>query len=227
LISRLGGILCLAAACVPGQTGQPIFNGQNLDGWDVVGDGDWKVISGGVLIAQATSGAKLPFGQWPVTLDEKKYMQWRQTQSWLYTKAEYSEFDLHVEYLTAPGGNSGISIRDSTRGKYAIAPNPDFEKTPAHWGYEVQIYNAVRTKYSTGSIYLFAPAEFGHEKPGDWNSLDIESRNDRIRVRLNGREVSSHPGDPARPKTGPIGLQLHDRFSVMMFRNIRLGEPNK
>ena len=65
---------------------------------------------------------------------------------------------------------------------------------------------------------------FGHEKANDWNSLDIESRNDLIRVKLNGHEVAKHPGDPKRPTTGPIGLQLHDRFSVMMFRNIRIRE---
>jgi hypothetical protein len=61
-------------------------------------------------------------------------------------------------------------------------------------------------------------------KTNDWNTLDIESRNDRIRVKLNGEVVAEHPGDPARPKAGPIGLQLHDRFSTVMFRNIRIRE---
>lgn len=221
---RHAGLFCLAVSVALAQTGRPLFNGKDLSGWEVKGDGMWKVLAGGVLMAQATSGPKEPFGAWPATLDSKKYLQWRQTQSWLYTTAEFGEFDLHVEYLTAPGGNSGISLRDSTRGKYAIAPEPDYEKTPAHWGYEIQIYNGIKTKYPTGSVYLFAPAEFGHEKPGDWNALDIESRNDRIRVKLNGHEVASHPGDPKRPKTGPIGLQLHDRFSVMWFRDIRIRE---
>ena len=32
------------------------------------------------------------------------------------------------------------------------------------------------------------------------------------------------PGDPERSKTGPIGLQLHDQFSFVMFRNIRIRE---
>lgn len=202
---------------------QPLFNGKELDGWEVVGDGSWKVLAGGILIGQAVSGPKNPFGAaWPVSLNEKQYMDWRQTQSWLYTKAEYGEFDLHVEYLTPSGGNSGISIRDHTRGKFAIGPMPDYTKTPAHHGYEIQILNNVKTKYPTGSLYLFAPAMFGFEKESDWNSLDIESRNDKITVKLNGHEVATHPGDPARPKTGPIGLQLHDRFSVILFRNIRI-----
>jgi hypothetical protein len=220
--------LSLIACAVAGQEWKTVFNGQSLDGWETRGDGQWKVLADGILIAYPVSGPQNPFGPaWPVTLTEKQYMDWRQTQSWLYTAGEYGEYDLHVEYLTHVGGNSGISIRDKTRGQYAIGPSPDYKKTPAHWGYEIQIINGVKTKFPTGSVYLFAPAEFGHEKEGDWNSLDIESRTNQIRVKLNSHVVASHPGDPARPKTGPIGLQLHDRFSVMMFRNIRIRELKK
>ena len=53
----------------------------------------------------------------------------------------------------------------------------------------------------------------GVQKSGEWNQLDIESRNAMIRVRLNGRVVAEHAGDAKRSKRGPIGLQLHDRFS--------------
>ena len=44
------------------------------------------------------------------------------------------------------------------------------------------------------------------------------------RVALNGRTVAEHAGDPRRPKAGPIGLQMHDQFSLIMFRNIRIRE---
>jgi hypothetical protein len=54
--------------------------------------------------------------------------------------------------------------------------------------------------------------------------MDIESRHDMIRVRLNGQPVAESPGDPTRSKTGPIGLQLHDRFTWIMFRNIKIRE---
>jgi hypothetical protein len=57
-----------------------------------------------------------------------------------------------------------------------------------------------------------------------WNSLEIESRDKNIRVRVNGQVVAESPGDPKRPKTGPIGLQLHDQFTLMMFREIRIRE---
>lgn len=213
------------AASAAAEDWRPLFNGKDLTGWETKGDGIWKVMPGGVLMGYPVSGAKNPFGtSWPVTLTEQQYMDWRQTQSWIYTVAEFGQYDLHVEYLAPTGGNSGVSIRDKTRGQYAIGPVPDYKKTPAHHGYEIQIYNAIKTKYPSGSIYLFAPAAFGHEKENDWNALDIESRNGSIRVKLNGHDVANHPGDPARPKTGPIGLQLHDRFNVIQFRNIRIRE---
>jgi hypothetical protein len=36
--------------------------------------------------------------------------------------------------------------------------------------------------------------------------------------------VAEYAGDPKRSKTGPIGLQLHDQFSIVMFRNIKIRE---
>jgi hypothetical protein len=54
--------------------------------------------------------------------------------------------------------------------------------------------------------------------------MEISSRNDKITISLNGRVVAEHAGDPKRPKVGPIGLQLHDQFSIIMFRNVRIRE---
>jgi hypothetical protein len=150
----------------------------------------------------------------------------------LYTRAEYGEFDLHVEYWIPAGGNSGVSIRDRSRAHGAFdepdAARPELaafpKTTPAHIGYEIQIIDDDRETYPTGSIYGLVPAKTGVQRAGAWNSLDIEARNAVIRVRLNGQVVAEGPGEEGRPKTGPIGLQLHDRFSSAMFRNIRIRE---
>ena len=47
------------------------------------------------------------------------------------------------------------------------------------------------------------------------------------RIKLNGRVVAEHAGDPQRSKAGPIGLQMHDQFSIVMFRNVRILEIGK
>jgi hypothetical protein len=184
-----------------------LFNGKNLDGWEVIGDGVWFVMKDGILV-----GDRMP----------RKSAE----QSWLYTKRDFGEFDLSLEYWTRLGGNSGISIRDQTRARYAVPPDYDRTRTPSHNGYEIQISNGYRDAYPSGSIYLFDKARVEAQLPG-WNHMVIESRDEVIRVRLNGQLVSEHEGDPKRPKTGPIGLQLHDPGSVVMFRNIRIRELRK
>jgi hypothetical protein len=153
---------------------------------------------------------------------KEQYNRWMYHQAWLYTKKDFDEFDLHVEYWLRWGGNSGVSIRDSSRA--AVAVQPDFPHTPAGVGYEIQIENHYGDSYPTGSVYRFVKAKTGYQVDDDWNSLDISVRRDMIRVKLNGEPVAEYPGDPGRPKTGPIGLQLHDQTSVALFRNIRIRE---
>lgn len=204
-----------------------MFNGKDLTGWESIGDGVWYVQQDGTLV-----GGRRPDRNEPAkgkdTMTRKDYTGWRDNQAWLYTvRNDFNEFDLHVEFWARPMGNSGVSLRDPTRAKYGVVIPPDYTKTPSKVGYEIQINNEYPDPHPTGSIYGFMDAKVGAQKPNDWNSMDIESRNDIIRVRLNGVLVAEHPGDPNRPKTGPIGLQLHDQFSVIQFRNIRIKELGK
>ena len=180
------------------------------DAWERIGPGVWTFMKDGTILGERDS--KLP----PTNTDPD--------QAWLYTKAEFGQFDLHVEWWTRLRGNSGISIRDKTRARYSFGAEADRERTPSRNGYEIQISNGYPDKYPSGSIYLFATARDGALIPNDWNTFDISVRDDRIQVKLNGQVVAEHAGDPARPKRGPIGLQLHDRHSVVMFRNLQVRE---
>lgn len=206
-----------------------LFNGTNLDGWEVRGEGIWTVMQDGPLLGQhAHPNADDPFGKWPISLDQ--YQTWQGRQAWLYTVDQFGEFDLHVEYWIPPQGNSGVSIRDVSRAHYAIgepdSARPDLvgpvRSTPAHIGYEIQIVSGDNNRYPSGSVYAFVAAKRGVQKAGEWNNLDIESRNEIIRVTLNGLRVAESAGDPVRPRVGPIGLQLHDQFTFALFRNIQI-----
>ncbi len=193
--------------------------GRNLDQWEVLGDGIWRLRSDGVLTAHRKPDVDMLFaGRDSVT--KKQLHDWETVQSWLYTKKEYGEFDLHLEYWLRTPGNSGIAIRDPLRGKHGMTHPADFSKTPSKTAYEIQINSQWPDPWPTGSIYGLAKAKEGPQKDGEWNSLNIESRANRIRVFVNDQLVAEHPGDPARPAKGPIGLQLHDQGSVVMFRNI-------
>ena len=192
-----------------------------LEAWETLGDGIWRVTEDGILIGYRRPAIDALFGA-SETISRQDFEDWLGVQSWLYTREEYGEFDLHVEYWARVPGNSGISIRDPTRAKFALTQPADYERTPAHNGYEVQINGRSGSRNPSGSLYTFVPAKDGPQKDGQWNSFDIESRNDRIRVSVNGEIVAEHAGDPERPRTGPIGLQLHDQFNFIMFRNIRI-----
>ena len=116
-----------------------------------------------------------------------------------------------------------MSIRDTSRAKHAVAgPDADKTKSPSHIGYEIQINNHYKDNYTTGSVYLFDNAKTGFQHDDDWNVMDLEVRDAGIKVKLNGQLVSQYAGEPGRPLRGPIGLQLHDQNSVVMFRNIKL-----
>src|SRR5438477_72263 len=131
------------------------------------------------------------------SLAQKQYRDWVYRQAWLYTKREFGEFDLHVEYLIPPHQNSGVSIRDQSRAHWVIdepdsvwtPKNTTLKGSPAHVGYEIQILDGDSDRYPSGSVYLFAAAKKGVQRNGAWNSMDIESRNDMIRVNVNGTTV--------------------------------------
>jgi hypothetical protein len=198
-----------------------LFNGKDLTGWQVVGDGIWTVQKDGTLIGQRNPSSDPLGGKWP--LEKKPFQRWWNAQSWLYTNEEFYEFDLQLDYWLPVGANSGVSIRDTSRARYSFGVEDDPTRTPSHIGYEIQLINSwPGEKYPSGSIYNFVPAKRGYEHPSDWNHIEIQSREKLIRVLLNGTVVAESPGDPARPKRGPIGLQLHDQKTFAMFRNIRI-----
>jgi hypothetical protein len=218
-------LLAMVTASLMAADMKPLFNGKNLDGWEVIGDGQWTVLSNGVLVGQRIADLRKMMAPGAAFTTPQQYSAWMNSQSWLYTKRnDFGEFDLHVEYWTKTMGNSGVSIRDTSRAKWSITIPVDYTKTPSKIGYEIQINNKYPDPHPSGSIYGFMDAPKDSQRDDDWNAMDILSRNEKITVSINGRVVAEHAGDPNRSKTGPIGLQLHDQFSISQFRNIQIRE---
>src|SRR4030081_3675678 len=114
-MSRVVLLFTLSAMLMSAQD-RPLFNGKNLDGWEIRGDGIWTVMKDGTLIGQRPHPDSSPVGEFPIPLAKSR--AWASPQSWLYTVAnDFDQFNLHVEYWIPPGGNSGISIRDTWRGR--------------------------------------------------------------------------------------------------------------
>ena len=93
-----------------------LFNGKNLDNWEVIGDGQWTVMADEILLGQRIGDFRKMFVPGGPLATPEQFRGWINTQSWLYTKRnDFGEFDLYLEYWTKTTGNSGISIRDTSR----------------------------------------------------------------------------------------------------------------
>jgi hypothetical protein len=176
--------------------------GKDLSQWESVGDGVWKLTPDGILL-----------GHRPVTdasqavIEGNSFAAWQSSQAWLYTKKEYGEYDLHLDYFVGAPGNSGVSIRDSSRGQFAVTLPPDAERTPGHVAYEIQINADWPDPWPTGSIYGLKRAKTGVEIRDAWNSLNNESRKSGIRVSVLRRAryrcaEGVYPRDRARLQQG-------------------------
>ncbi len=83
-----------------------LFNAQDLEGWDLKGEGEW-IVKNGILVNKKP-GANL------------------------YTKEKFKDFKLHVEFRYPEGSNSGIYLRG--RYEIQIADNKGMEPNSLLFG---------------------------------------------------------------------------------------------
>ena len=225
----LAALFLLGSGHVSGQGWVPLWDGQSLEGWQSVGDGLWSITPEGYLMGQRDP-RKPPSIPWSNSL-KGKLNRWFGTdykvivsQAWLYTEKEFEEYDLHLEWWLPVEQNSGISIHDQSRARYTSGSLSDPTKTPSQVAYEIQVLGEDAGENPAGSIYMLARAPTGVMKPDEWNAYDIQVRRDEILVFLNGQEVARNAPLDGRPSKGPIGLQLHDPETIIMFRNLKIRE---
>ena len=186
-----------------------LFNGQDLDGWEGAGEPAekcWKVQDG---LLQCT-GAPGP---------------------WLRSTEQFDDFNLRFEYQVSREGNSGVYVRVPADGNHH---RENDEAPPA--GFEVQVLDDAAPKYKdlkdyqfSGSVYDIAGATRHVSKPaGQWNTLEINARGQRIAITHNGVVVvdldeEKFPLIKLRQTKGFLGLQNHS--TLVKFRKLRIGPP--
>jgi hypothetical protein len=183
-----------------------LYNGKNLDGWEVQ-DGD---ISAWQADGENLSCVKKGGG-------------------WLRSAKKYSDFVLRLEYKLPPGGNSGVGLRFPDKG------NPAFVGIEVQiLDDDDPQYKDIKEAQHTGSLYYEAAAKQGAAKPdGEWNTYEITCLGRHITVVLNGTVIndvdldklttSNSPDHSAladRPEYGRIGFQSHD--TRVDFRDIEV-----
>ena len=182
---------------------EQLFNGKDMTGWEMIGRGSFRV-EDGLLVTENGMG-----------------LLWNSTRM-------VGNAALRVVYkVSRPEDNSGVFVR--------IGERPDDVWYPVHHGYEVQIMDTDDEYHRTGCIYSLTQAPTGATKPtGEWNTLDITMRGIIIDVELNGtvmthfdpeaelqeRKADYEPERGPREEHGYIGLQNHDRDSVVHFKEV-------
>jgi hypothetical protein len=189
--------------------------------WQERGNGVWHVMKDGTLTGSREVHS--PEVRKKLAGDARELSRWVTQQAWVYTAEEYGDCDIEFDYWLRHGGNSGIGLWDPTRGEAGIGDAPDFRKTPSKVAYEIQLNNEYPDPQPSGSIYGIEKGKSaGVQKDNEWNRIKVEARAAHLKVFINGTLVAEHDTLPGRPKKGPIGLQLHDQFSVMMIRNFSI-----
>jgi choline dehydrogenase-like flavoprotein len=184
-----------------------LFNG-TLDGWQMAGFGGFNIAGRNILQTEGGIG-----------------LLW-------YTPQEFSDFILKVDWrASSVEDNSGIFIRFPALGN--TDPANDWQ-LPVTQGYEIQIddrgfnpsTNTVGDPlHQTGAVYTLAPSTKIMSRPiGEWNTFEIEAKQQKITIKLNGELVSTYTNDGTRPLKGHIGIQNHHTGSLVQFRNIRIKE---
>jgi hypothetical protein len=148
---------------------------------------------------------------------------WSRFSAYLWSKKEYTDFEIEFDYKVPKGGNSGFYFR--------VGDVND----PVKQGIEVQIYDsgnkvegAPLSDHDSGGIIPGLKPHRNAAKPaGEWNTMRVIHRDNKIIVMLNDVNVNAHDlsggGQLAeRPRTGPIGFQ--DHALPLALRNIRIRE---
>ena len=192
-----------------GEGPRSLFNGQNLEGWEMAGQGSFMVANG---VLQAAPGGDLG-------------LLWS-------TVPTPPDFILRCEWRLAQGNdNSGVSVRFPN-------PNSKGYNNTAyvavHFGFEVQIDETGAPdgadQHLTGAIYGEPNQTFNLQPAlpvGQWNAYMIRVQGQSYTVELNGAQVTQFNntqagrGVPSRLDAPSfIGLQAHT--GGVAFRNILL-----
>jgi dienelactone hydrolase len=160
----------------------------------------------------------------------------------IWTKKDYDNFVLDLEFKTASGTNSGVVVYCSDMKNWI--PN----------SVEIQIADDFAEKWAKSPATWHCGAIFGHlapsksmvKKPGQWNRFTVTCVDQQIDVALNGERITSmdmslwtsaktNPDGSEippwlnkplskHPTKGRIGLQGKHAGAPIWFRNIKIRE---
>lgn len=188
--------LTVAAIDIPAAEWHSLWDGRTLNGWHVIGKGQWK-IEDGAIHGTNVKGEK-DFGH-------------------LVSDRDYTNFTIRLRYKTV-SGNSGLYFRIAEKGFSGVTGfqaeiDPDKD---AGGLYETNGRSWVSQPKPADVKKWF--------KPGEWNEMTVTARGGDIEVKVNGITSAKLTNDPGRA-SGKFALQVHGSQDVdVWFKDIEIQE---
>ena len=171
-----------------------LFNGKNLQGWQVHGTEFWYV-EDGLLVCE--SGPDKAYG-------------------YLSTETHYDNFDLSVDFKQEANGNSGIFFRSTIEGTKISGWQVEVAPPGSNSG-------GVYESYGRGWLIQPDKAKDKALKMGNWNTMRIRVENDKVETWLNGTPMITLDDEKIGEGKGSIALQIHDGRGIKVkWKNIKL-----
>lgn len=159
-----------------------LFNGKNLDGWEIHGTEKWYVDKGELV---CESGPEKEYG-------------------YLKTTKEYKNYELSLQFKQEANGNSGVFIRSRIpTGSTKISgwqvevagPNEDT--------------GGIYESYGRGWLIQVPAEKENILQYGKWNKMKIRVQGNRVQTFLNGQQMVDFSDDKIGAGEGSIALQIH------------------
>lgn len=167
-------------------SGQALFNENDLTGWTQKGGEAEYRVEDGVIIGETRSNTP---------------------NSFLTTDILYDDFILELEYKVDPSMNSGIQIRSNSSSEYqnGRVHGYQIEIDPSERAWSGGIYDEARR----GWLVSLENNQKGQQafKQDDWNHVRVEAMGDTIKAWLNDVPTAFLIDDKTRE--GFIALQVH------------------
>lgn len=182
-----------------------VFNGKDFSGWAGPVE-NYQVADGAIMCLPKKGGT-------------------------IYTKEEFADFVVRLEFKLPPGGNNGLAIRYPGEGDTAYVGMCESQILDDN--YEKTTGKTIDPRQAHGSVYGMIAAQRGYQHPiGEWNFEEVTVRGSTIKVELNGTVIlngdvskvtefmanSPHPGKDR--VTGHFGFAGHN--DPVAFRAIRI-----
>ncbi len=176
--------------------GVSLFNGHDLEGWQVHGTELWYVEDGELV---CESGPDAEYG-------------------YLSTEQQYTDFELTLEFEQEADGNSGVFFRSSIEGVRITGWQAEVAPPGLFTG-------GIYESYGRGWLIQPEPERDSALRMGEWNTMRVRVVGDRVTTWLNDVEMIDLTDEKIGEATGSIALQIHDGGGIKVrWRNLRVME---